>query len=134
MQAAVGYPPTVHGIGGQARAFIHIRDTVRCIRLALESRPASGDRVRIMNQMTEVHRVRELAEYVSSLTGAAIEYVDNPRKEAPENELSAEHAELLHLGLTPTTLADALLHEVVEVASRYKDRADLAKIPCTSRW
>nr|NIR58999.1 NAD-dependent epimerase/dehydratase family protein [Gammaproteobacteria bacterium] len=36
MQAAVGYPLTVHGTGGQTRAFIHIQDTVRCIELAVE--------------------------------------------------------------------------------------------------
>jgi UDP-sulfoquinovose synthase len=29
MQAAIGYPLTVHGTGGQTRAFIHIQDTVR---------------------------------------------------------------------------------------------------------
>ena len=28
MQAAIGYPLTVHGTGGQTRAFIHIQDTV----------------------------------------------------------------------------------------------------------
>src|SRR3546814_8055919 len=36
MQAAVGYPLTVHGTGGQTRAFIHVRDTVRCIELRSE--------------------------------------------------------------------------------------------------
>src|SRR3954453_10328358 len=35
MQAAIGYPLTVHGTGGQTRAFIHIRDTVKCIQLAV---------------------------------------------------------------------------------------------------
>ena len=35
MQAAVDYPLSVHGTGGQTRAFIHIQDTVRCIELAL---------------------------------------------------------------------------------------------------
>ena len=53
MQAAVGYPLTVHGTGGQTRAFIHIQDTVRCIELALENPPKRGDRVKILNQMTE---------------------------------------------------------------------------------
>lgn len=37
MQAAIGYPLTVHGTGGQTRAFIHIRDMVKCIQLALEN-------------------------------------------------------------------------------------------------
>ena len=62
MQAAIGYPLTVHGTGGQTRAFIHIRDTVRCIQLAVEHPPERGERVRIFNQMTEVHRVIDLAE------------------------------------------------------------------------
>jgi UDP-sulfoquinovose synthase len=31
VQAAIGYPLTVNGSGGQTRAFINIRDTVRCI-------------------------------------------------------------------------------------------------------
>ena len=35
MQAAIGYPLTVHGTGGQTRAFIHIKDTVRCVQLAI---------------------------------------------------------------------------------------------------
>ena len=56
MQAAIGYPLTVHGTGGQTRAFIHIQDTVRCIQLAIEHPPEAGERVRIFNQMTEIHR------------------------------------------------------------------------------
>ena len=42
MQAAVDYPLTVHGTGGQTRAFIHIQDTVRCIQLAVENPPQAG--------------------------------------------------------------------------------------------
>ncbi len=61
MQAAIDFPMTVHGTGGQTRAFIHIQDTVRCIQLAVENPPEHGERTRIMNQMTETHRVRELA-------------------------------------------------------------------------
>ena len=38
IQAAIGYPLTVHGTGGQTRAFIHIQDSVRCIELALSRR------------------------------------------------------------------------------------------------
>ena len=87
MQAAIGYPLTVHGTGGQTRAFIHIQDTVRCIELAIENPPERGERVRIFNQMTEVHRVIDLAELVARLTGAEIDLVDNPRKEATENDL-----------------------------------------------
>jgi UDP-sulfoquinovose synthase len=134
MQAAIGYPLTVHGTGGQTRAFIHIRDTVRCIELALENPPPGGDRVRIYNQMTEVHRIIELAELISRLTGAEIDLVDNPRKEASENDLLVENANLLELGLEPVTLEADLLREVTEIAGRYVDRCDRERIPCRSLW
>ena len=134
MQAAVDYPLTVHGTGGQTRAFIHLQDTVRCIALAVETPPQPGERVRILNQLTEVHRVRDLAEKASRLTGAAIAYVDNPRKEAAENDLTASNDTLIKLGLDPIKLDDRLLSEVTEIAQRYRHRADLSKIPCVSYW
>src|SRR5215210_3421389 len=134
MQAAIGYALTVHGTGGQTRAFIHIRDTVRCIELALANPPQRGQRVQIFNQTTEVHRVIDLARLVARLTGAQVDLVDNPRNEAPANELAVDSAGLRRLGLLPTTLADELLGEVTEIAARYVERADRSKIPCTSRW
>ena len=87
MQAAVGYPLTVHGTGGQTRAFIHIEDTCRCIAKAVESAPPRGSRPRIMNQMAEVHRLRDLAEIVRRMTGCKVAYLSNPRNEKAENEL-----------------------------------------------
>jgi UDP-sulfoquinovose synthase len=134
MQAAIGHPITVHGTGGQTRAFIHIRDTVRCIELAVTNPPAHGERVRIFNQMTETHRVRDLAELISSNTGTPIKWVDNPRNEASENELSVENDSLIRLGLQPTRLEEGMLEEVLDVARRYSNRCDWSKIPATVKW
>ncbi|MGF1542600.1 MAG: NAD-dependent epimerase/dehydratase family protein [Pleurocapsa sp.] len=134
MQAAIGYPLTVHGTGGQTRAFIHIKDTVRCVQLAIKNPPEKGERVRILNQMTETHRVRDLAKMVSEMTGVEVAYLENPRNEAPENELFVKNQRFLDLGLEPTTLSQGLLQEVTEVASKYSHRCDKSKIPCTSLW
>jgi UDP-sulfoquinovose synthase len=134
VQAAVGHPLTVHGVGGQMRAFINVRDAVRCVELAIANPPPTGSRVRVFNQMTETHRVVDLAKIVARISGAEIDYVDNPRNEAAENVLSVHNNQLLSLGLVPTTLEEGLLREITEIAQRHRNRCDVNKIPARSRW
>ncbi len=132
VQAAVGHPLTVHGSGGQARAFIHIRDAVRCIELAVANRPPKGSRVRILNQITQVHKVRGLAEMISAMVdGARISYVDNPRKniEDPENEFFVAKECFPAMGLEPILLEKGLIDEVHDIVKKYGHRCDLSMIP-----
>src|SRR5947209_462634 len=129
VQAAIGYPLTVHGKGRQTRAFINIQDTVRCIELAVENPPQKGERVRIFNQMTEVFRLIDLAGMISELAHVPVSYLENPRKEVEENELIVENRGLLGLGLNPITLEKGLMLEIYEVARKYAWNCDRSKIP-----
>jgi len=134
MQAAIGHPLTVHGSGGQTRAFIHIRDTVRCIEIAITNPPQPGSQPMVLNQVTESHRLRDLAKLVSDMTGAEVANLPNPRREADENDLVVKNDQFLALGLNPTTLSQGLMDEVTQVANKYKHRVDPTKIIARSVW
>ncbi|ACU75123.1 NAD-dependent epimerase/dehydratase [Catenulispora acidiphila DSM 44928] len=133
MQAAIGHPLTVHGSGGQTRAFIHIRDTVRCIELAIQN-PPTGAQPRVFNQVTETYRVSDLAKLVSEMTGVEVAHLPNPRQEADRNELNVCNDQFLALGLQPTTLSEGLLEECTDIAARYRHRVDPSKIVARSVW
>jgi len=134
MQAAIGHPLTVHGTGGQTRAFIHIQDTVKCLALAVENPPERTGKVKILNQMTETHTVAKLAGIVARTSDAVIANVDNPRNEAAENGLRVSNKTFISLGLNPITLEEGLLEETQQIAMRYAKRCQIDMIPCVSTW
>lgn len=134
VQAALGHPLTVYGKGGQKRAFIHIRDTVACIELAMNNPPRKGDKVHIYNQMTETHQVGELATMVSQMTGVPVTRLSNPRLESAENELDVCNDKFISYGLNPTTLNDKLMEEVLEITKKYSDRVNKRTILPSSAW
>jgi UDP-sulfoquinovose synthase len=134
MQAVIKHPLTVYGTGGQTRAFIHIRDTVKCVRLAIENPPKYKRRVRIFNQASESYNIKQLAEIVHKLTGAEIRYYKNPRAEDIENTLKFANEGFKSLGWKPIKLNEQLMEEVGEVALKYGGRVDKQKIIATSMW
>ena len=90
--------------------------------------------IEIRNQVSETHRVRDLANMISQKTGVEIANIDNPRKEAAENDLEVENNSFLSLGLEPTYLEIGVLEEVYEIAKKYSGRVNLKHIPCVSKW
>lgn len=133
VQGHIKYPLTVYGTGGQTRAFIHISDTTKCVRLAIENEPKDVE-VRIFNQISECYNVKELAELVSKITGTGIQFIDNPRKELAENKLHVSNAGLESLGFEPTLLHDSLFKEVEGAIKNNTDRINLDAILPTAKW
>ncbi len=133
-QAQVGYPLTVYGTGGQSRAFIHIQDTAKCISLAVSNPPEVDNKVRVFNQIAEVHSVRDLANLICEKTGAEIKNLDNPRKELAENSLRVSNLGLRSLGFEPIKLHEGLLSEIEGTVQRYVDRLDTNVILSKARW
>jgi UDP-sulfoquinovose synthase len=125
-QAAHGHPLTVYGSGGQTRGFIDIRDTVRCVELAILNPPDRGE-FRVFNQFTEQFSVNQLADRVRAARLAhgletVIEHLANPRIEMEAHYYNAKHQHLLDLGLVPHSLEDSLIDRVIGMVERYKGR------------
>ncbi len=138
VQAAIGHPLTVYGKGGQTRGFIDIRDTVRCIELAIEHPAAKGE-FRVFNQFTEQFSVLDLAEKVRQ-AGAElgfsvdVQHLDNPRVELEGHYYNAKNTELRKLGLEPHCLSESLLNSLLNFAVEYCHRVDQLRILPKVNW
>ncbi|NEQ43919.1 MAG: NAD-dependent epimerase/dehydratase family protein [Leptolyngbya sp. SIOISBB] len=138
IQAAVGHPLTVYGNGSQTRAFLDIRDTVRCIEIAVGN-PADAGEFRVFNQFTEMFSVNDLAKQVQqagSTLGVKVEVqnLENPRVEAEDHYFNAKNTSLLDLGLQPHYLSDSLLDSLLNFATKYKGRVDQGQILPKVKW
>jgi len=138
VQAVIGHPLTVYGSGGQTRGFLNIRDTLRCVELAVDN-PAAGGEFRVFNQFTEQFSVLGLAEMVKEAGehlgySVAIQHCDNPRVEKEEHYYNAIHTKLLDLGLEPTLLGEELVESMIHVIERYKGLVIEDAIDPRTRW
>jgi len=91
---------------GQTRAFNQHPGHRSLHRACDLEPPASGERVQILNQMTESHRVRDLANLIAELTGAEIDYVDNHATKTLRRLVRGEPT-VAQSRLKPITLAGA---------------------------
>jgi UDP-sulfoquinovose synthase len=139
IQAAIGHPITVYGKGGQTRAFLDIRDTIRCVELAIAN-PADAGQFRVFNQFTEMFSVGDLAMMVKKAGNALgldveISNLENPRVELEEKHyFNAKNTNLLDLGLQPHFLSDSLLDSLLNFAIKYKERVDKNQILPKVSW
>ena len=135
VQAVCGHPLTVYGTGRQIRGMLDLRDTVECIRLAVEN-PAEPGEFRVFNQFTEEFSVIGLARMIKELFPRPVEIamVDNPRVEAAEHYYHAAHSRLLDLGLVPHLLSDTLIESLFAITERHRHNVDPSLFEPTVRW
>jgi UDP-sulfoquinovose synthase len=138
VQAVVGRPLTVYGVGGQTRGFLNIVDTLQCVELTANN-PAGAGEYRVFNQFTETFTVAELAEKVKQ-AGAevgitvTIDNLQNPRFELEEHYYNPVHTKLPSLGLKPTLLSENLIESTLGVIQRYRDRVISDVIAPSTQW
>lgn len=107
VQAAVGYPLTVYGNGGQMRGFINIRNVLDAIELVIEN-PANRGEMRVFHQLTETHTVMGIARMFRAHTGCKVEEIENPRSEMPQNGFRFAARALKEFGLRPIPMSEEL--------------------------
>ena len=138
VQAAAGYPLTIYGKGGQTRGYLNIKDTLNCIRLAIDN-PARQGELRILNQFTETFSVNQLARWVQKVGNqmdldVTLDHIENPRKEAEEHYYNPRHTGLLDLGLEPNYLTDGVITQLIEFALAHKDHIQREQIFRKVKW
>jgi UDP-sulfoquinovose synthase len=126
VQAVAGIPLTVYGKGGQSRGFLNIRDTIRCVELAILNSARPGE-YRVFNQFTETRSLTDLAELVADQARrmgfhVRMSHIENPRVELEEHHYNPAHTKLLDLGLEPHYLSDVLLDSMIERIEKFKHR------------
>ena len=138
VQAIASYPLTVYGKGGQTRGYLNIKDTLNCVRLAIDN-PADKGELRIFNQFTETFSVNQLAEKVKIVgrqigLNVEIKSIKNPRNELEDHYYNPAHTGLLDLGLEPNYLTDEYLSDMMEFVLQYKDKIYNDRIFRGAKW
>jgi UDP-sulfoquinovose synthase len=134
IESSCNHPITVYGTGGQTRAFININDTIKCIQLALNNPPSKKEPVKILNQMTEVHNIKNLAKIISKQLNSKIVFIKNRRNEKHKNDLMVNNNSLIKMGLEPIYLSKYIIDEINFVAKKYANRIKKKYFLSKSYW
>lgn len=127
-QSIIGYDLTVYGTGKQTRGYIALRDSIKCMAIAIDNPPEEGE-YRTFNQFDECYSVNELAEHVVKISGefgidANIWHIENPRVEAEEHYYNPDREKLSDLGFKPTMTLDDELRITIPQLMKYKSRIE----------
>jgi UDP-sulfoquinovose synthase len=134
-QAAIGFPLTVYGSGGQKRGVIALRDSIQCLTLIVENPPEKGE-YRVFNQFDEGYTIEELAHIVKKVgdkkgLDVKLRTIENPRCENEKPHFKAVVENLRNLGFKPTHTfeeeADMMLEDLIKNRENIKAEQFLPK-------
>jgi len=125
-QAVVGHPLTLFGAGTMKRGFLPLRDSMRCLELAIENPGEKGD-FRVFNQFAESYSITELADMVKEVGAemgldVQIAHYENPRGELEVHYYNPDRENLVELGYEPSLDVKSELRIMMKDLMQYKDR------------
>jgi len=135
MQSACNMPITIYGTGQQTRAFIHIENSMDCIVIAIENPSTTLGKVKIFNQVTETHRLTDLANLIKNIyEDTELSYIENPRIELVSNDLIVKNQQFLDKGLSPILLSKDEISNIYEFIRKHKQNIKPELIMPLSKW
>lgn len=122
-QTILGMPLTVYGEGEQIRGLIALEDAMECMVRLISSPPEPGQ-YDVVNQVSGLHKVNELAETVAKVGAefgfnVRIQRVENPRVEADYHPFKVVSTKLPNeLGFTPKVPLEVEIRHMFELLTQ----------------
>lgn len=131
VQAVAGHPLTLYGKGTMRRAFLPLRDSMRCLCLAVENPPVAGE-YRVFNQFAESYTIHELAYLVQAVwrelgADVAVKHYENPRVEKEQHYYNPIRENLDRLGYVPTRDVRAEIRAMLQSLQPFNKRLSAHK-------
>ena len=118
-QAVAEIPLTIYGTGEQIRGFIALEDAMECMVRLISSPPEPGQ-YDVVNQVSGLHKVKDLAETVAKVAKdkfnlvTRIQRVENPRVEADFHPLEVVSEKLPDMfGFIPQVDPEKAISEIL---------------------
>ena len=125
-QAVLNLPLSVYGSGQQQRGFLHLGDSLQCLRLAIDS-PAQPGEYRTFNQYAQIYTINGIAEEVCRVAdqlgiNPSIKLVPNPRVEAEGHQYQPVNHRLRALGYQFQGSTQAEIKRVLQTILKHRNR------------
>lgn len=139
-QAVIEHPLTLYGSGTMKRAFLPLRDSMRCLTLAVEN-PAEAGEFRVFNQFAESYSIRDLAYMVKEVgeelgLNVDVKHYNNPRVEKEQHYYNPIREGLDAIGYEPTMDVKSEIKIMLQDLLTHKDiiEANKATLVPDIRW